>query len=374
MSFYIPVNKSFSLTVDEMNNDQLRMYALWFTSSFAERMKVLIKQIKATPGYEKWTADFSPQSLEGLGAWFFAQLTQLKSRSKNVNEILDAIEEWFGSRIQPEVHGITPQEVFQRFKGEYLPKLKKGGAPGATAMEWFYENIRSKSEEDEDFAKMESEWKIIALGEIVDPLCISYSSDVGMYLSKVFSLYLKEHFPQLKWHPAIGNRTYIHYHSHTEMLDADDEKINFDPISAVIHLGFDHLESAGKGLTLTSLFDIWTNCMPIYADQLPIFAELESIGIKVKSLWDFRYEQNPAKRERFSAALPILCKHLLLPQHPYIKEALAAALGQEEFRGPVAAEAASDLLQRANSSLPYSVETFLQYAISMGNAGQPLSH
>lgn len=58
------------------------------------------------------------------------------------------------------------------------------------------------------------------------------------------------------------------------------------------------------------------------AEEEPILAELRTIGCNVTSVWSL-----PKTSDRYSDAIPILLKHLLLPYSDRVKEGVARALG-----------------------------------------------
>jgi hypothetical protein len=348
--------------------DELKSYAEWFLSVLAERISLLTLEVHATPGYETWKPDFSEGSLEILGNWLFERMQTLQPRSKNSEEILEGVKKWLK---QGPITPVEQDHLFNHFNNWYLEEMKKRQLQteqgGDLAMEWFEKNIKGteNTAEDEELAIMRDQWLTIAYGKIVDPLCISWSGDVGIYFGKTFYQFVKKNYHQLKWHPAFGNHTYEHYLSHLQVLESNELMMNFDPIGQVINLGFDMLDRSQDGSALHALYKKWASCVAIYAEQLPILKELAEAGIKLRSLWEFRYLENLQERQKFSQALPILCKHVKEPHDPYILEALASALTEEEISNTVAAQAALDRLAR-KEQLPQPTHQFLLFAAMTG--------
>lgn len=57
---------------------ELKLYNIWFTENKSDRINQLIKLVKSTPSYEKWNPDFTLDSLDGLGKWFYENLELVK--------------------------------------------------------------------------------------------------------------------------------------------------------------------------------------------------------------------------------------------------------------------------------------------------------
>ena len=374
---YQTLNPPFFLNeVGEGDIDKLKEYATWFLNALPQRITMLAKEVQSTPGFEQWKPDLSVKSLDSLGNWFFNRMYALEASPKTSDEILPLLQGWFFQNVIPEIHGITPEVLFDRFKNWYFDALKTNpGQAGELAMEWFYKNVAAGNVEgNEDLEIFEAQWKMTALGGKLDPLGIAFSIDVGMYLSKVFYLYVRQNYPQIKWHPAFGNHKYKHYYSHVQVLENEGNgelTISFDPIASVIDIGFSMHEGTKSASALRELYDLWISCIPIYAEQLPILEELAAIGVKVKSIWDFRYLEGPQERAPFPKAVPILCKHLKLPHDPYILEALAVAICNEDLCSPMTAQAALDVLER-KEQLPRPVHMFLLLAAMQGDESQKL--
>lgn len=49
--------------------EQLKLYKTWFLNNKENRIGQLIRIVKSTKGFQNWIADFSPNSLKGLGDW-----------------------------------------------------------------------------------------------------------------------------------------------------------------------------------------------------------------------------------------------------------------------------------------------------------------
>jgi|GEM_PF-6917532 len=103
-------------------------------------------------------------------------------------------------------------------------------------------------------------------------------------------------------------------------------------------------------------------------DELKSYAEwFLSVLAERISLLTLEVHATPGyeTRQKFSQALPILCKHVKEPHDPYILEALASALTEEEISNTVAAQAALDRLAR-KEQLPQPTHQFLLFAAMTG--------
>jgi hypothetical protein len=77
---YSPTTMAFSL----MAKDDLVQFRAWFMENLPYCIEELMQLVKTTPGYECWTPDYSPSSLDLLGEWFLAKA---KKRSLTLEEI-----------------------------------------------------------------------------------------------------------------------------------------------------------------------------------------------------------------------------------------------------------------------------------------------
>ena len=99
MSDYKIIEPPFTLKFDEMSKQELKDYNTWFLNQIPERIAILEKAIHNTSGFEDWQKDYSPESLDKLGAWFFQQAEkrkrtkeEMKSIYKNMPDRLKDIE------------------------------------------------------------------------------------------------------------------------------------------------------------------------------------------------------------------------------------------------------------------------------------------
>jgi hypothetical protein len=86
MSYPI-IQPPFTLVFREMSKKELKDYNEWFHKVMPERIQILTFAVKSTPGYENWEPDYSPESLEPLGEWFFAQVETRPRTSEEIDAI-----------------------------------------------------------------------------------------------------------------------------------------------------------------------------------------------------------------------------------------------------------------------------------------------
>ena len=82
---YETIQPPFSLNFREMTKGQFKDYFDWFQEILPQRLDGLEQAVKTTLGFEGWTPDFSPTSLDRLGEWF---AEQVETRRRTDDEIL----------------------------------------------------------------------------------------------------------------------------------------------------------------------------------------------------------------------------------------------------------------------------------------------
>jgi hypothetical protein len=88
-----------------MPRDELARYRDWFLAVIPERVAQLERVVRATAGFEAWTADGTPGSLSALGQWF---ATQVSTRPLGADE-LKAMEKRLSYPIE-----ISPEDLDHR--------------------------------------------------------------------------------------------------------------------------------------------------------------------------------------------------------------------------------------------------------------------
>ncbi len=57
-----------------MSAKEARAYAAWFHAVLPERVAILSRAVRSTPGFEQWERNRTPESLDVLGRWFGEQV------------------------------------------------------------------------------------------------------------------------------------------------------------------------------------------------------------------------------------------------------------------------------------------------------------
>lgn len=71
---YEIIQPPFTLVFREMSKKELKSYYEWFMKIMPERIEILTNAVKSTPGFEDWIPDYSPDTLNKLGEWFYSQV------------------------------------------------------------------------------------------------------------------------------------------------------------------------------------------------------------------------------------------------------------------------------------------------------------
>lgn len=97
---YTEIQPPFTQKLVEMPKKELRHYFQWFMEVLPQRVNELTEAVRATPGFETWQADRSPDSLDKLGDWFAGQVETRKRTKEEVQAIENRlsfpmeIDEW----------------------------------------------------------------------------------------------------------------------------------------------------------------------------------------------------------------------------------------------------------------------------------------
>ncbi len=180
----------------DMKKRDLREYNAWFHGSIPERIEMLTAAVRSTPGFETWQSDYSPDSLDTLGAWFKAQV---ESRPRAPQEI---------------------QEQRDRMR------INKGGLV-----------IESPLSEEE-------------ISRTLTDRTISLAMDVGTYVSQVL---LKSH-PSLEWYQRTTGATFIDY-GRPVLKGFFYRTVRFDPVGAMLGLAYSVLRGTETGRDLRELYE-----------------------------------------------------------------------------------------------------------------------
>jgi hypothetical protein len=92
---YNLVQPPYKLDFSLMDRNQAREFFTWYKSQIPLRVDELTRYVNATPGFENWKADYSPNSLDLLGEWFYRKIeTRQQSEQENAGKFA-IIAFWF---------------------------------------------------------------------------------------------------------------------------------------------------------------------------------------------------------------------------------------------------------------------------------------
>lgn len=84
---YETIQVPFTLKFREMSKQELGDYGRWFHASIEQRISQLQEAVRATPGYENWTATYQHESLDALGDWFAAEVSTRPRTEEEIAEL-----------------------------------------------------------------------------------------------------------------------------------------------------------------------------------------------------------------------------------------------------------------------------------------------
>ena len=84
---YTTIQPPFTLKFDEMSKADLKAYFQWFLDVMPSRIRELSQAVRETPGFDRWTPDHTPDSLDTLGEWLANQI-HTRPRTRDEREQL----------------------------------------------------------------------------------------------------------------------------------------------------------------------------------------------------------------------------------------------------------------------------------------------
>lgn len=92
---YQPIRPPQLVSFRDMDIKQASEYFSWFISQIPIRVTELTKYVQSALEYEKWEADFTPESLDLLGKWFCEHVKTRQRSSEDIETIYANSPEWF---------------------------------------------------------------------------------------------------------------------------------------------------------------------------------------------------------------------------------------------------------------------------------------
>ena len=94
---YEIIQPPFTLNFRAMSRAEGNAYFKWFMGQMPIRIGILDEAVRSTTGYEGWQADGSPDSLVGLGQWFYDHVETRKRTEEEKEAIYSKGPKWFRS-------------------------------------------------------------------------------------------------------------------------------------------------------------------------------------------------------------------------------------------------------------------------------------
>jgi hypothetical protein len=88
---YSIIQPPFTLKFREMSKQELKNYFRWFLDIIPQRIQGLIEAVTQSPGFESWTSDYTPRSLEILGDWFASQVETRLQTEEELREMRERL-------------------------------------------------------------------------------------------------------------------------------------------------------------------------------------------------------------------------------------------------------------------------------------------
>ncbi|MFC3653315.1 hypothetical protein ACFONN_17270 [Dyella humi] len=101
-----------------MSKRELADYQEWFLDILPERIRILEDTVRTTPGFERWRADETPDSLDTLGEWL---PTQVETRARTSEELAQVREQ-----MQPQFRDILPVQAWELTNRTYSLAMDGG--------------------------------------------------------------------------------------------------------------------------------------------------------------------------------------------------------------------------------------------------------
>ncbi|MGP0058015.1 MAG: hypothetical protein ACLPID_01825 [Beijerinckiaceae bacterium] len=84
---YAIIQPPFTLKFKEMSKQELKGYRQWFLEIIPGRIAELAGAVRSSPGYEAWSPDRSPASLEPLGSWFVEKVETRPRKKEEIDKV-----------------------------------------------------------------------------------------------------------------------------------------------------------------------------------------------------------------------------------------------------------------------------------------------
>ena len=92
---YKIIESPYTNKFDQMTKKELKEFYDWYVCIIPSRIEILSKTVKASKGFQKWKADFSPQSLIKLEEWIDKNLDKSQQTLDWILSISPNSSHWF---------------------------------------------------------------------------------------------------------------------------------------------------------------------------------------------------------------------------------------------------------------------------------------
>lgn len=119
----------FSIAFKEMEKKVARNYLEWFLEQIPKRVLILANYVQSFSGYDNWRSDLTPSSLDGLGKWFFENVTIRKRSGTEIENIYSNGPDWFKNIEIPDYELTDRTLSFSIDIGMYLSQVLMQNIP-----------------------------------------------------------------------------------------------------------------------------------------------------------------------------------------------------------------------------------------------------
>ena len=134
-----------SMDFQSMTDVDAKNFLDWFAFQNKPRLEMLADVVRATPGFENWMPDNTPQSLLPLGEWFKAHAKSRPRSNEEMRALVDSGPDWLSKVNLPNWDLDTQTVSLALDIGMYLCQCLRTNLKG---LEWF---VETKQKRDADF-------------------------------------------------------------------------------------------------------------------------------------------------------------------------------------------------------------------------------
>jgi hypothetical protein len=126
---YRVIKPPYPLNFREMSREQAKEYFDWFKSQIPIRNEKLAKYVQSTPDFQEWKDNFTPQSLDNLGKWFYNHVEIRKRSKEEILAIYSNSPDWFSNIDIPDYDLSSASISLAIDVGMYLSRVMEMNVP-----------------------------------------------------------------------------------------------------------------------------------------------------------------------------------------------------------------------------------------------------